>query len=249
MTARFLWGVKLQKFKYMRLAVMQPYLFPYIGYFQVLNAAEKFVILDDVTFIKRGWINRNQILLNGKPHLFSVPLVKASQNRAIKQTKILYETNWQANLLKTLEQAYKKAPLFSPVMEMVSSVISRKYVYISDMALDSVKETCAYLDIRTAIVDSSEIYQNDTLKGEDRIIDICLRENASMYINTAGGRELYRAENFERHNIKLRFINFLPLTYKQFGDSFEPFLSVIDVLMFKEKLEVKELLERYTLEI
>jgi len=233
----------------MKLAVMQPYLFPYIGYLQMINAVDKFVVLDDVTFIKRGWINRNQILLNYKPHLFTVPLVKASQNKIIKQTKISYDPNWQSNLLKTLEQAYKKAPFFSPVMEIVSSVISKKYTYISEMALCSIKKTCGYLGIETTIIDSSEIYRNEALKGESRIIDICLRENVSMYINTANGKELYQAENFERHNIELRFINVLPHTYKQFGNSFEPFLSVIDILMFKNKAEIIELLEEYALEM
>ena len=232
----------------MKLAVMQPYLFPYIGYLQMINAVNKFVILDDVAFIKRGWINRNHILLNNKSHLFTVPLVKVSQNKIIKETKISYDRNWQSSLLKTLEHAYKKAPFFSPVMEMVSSVINQKDVYISEMALNSIKKTCGYLGIETTIINSSELYQNDTLKSENRIIDICLRENVSMYINAMNGRELYRAENFKRHNIELRFINALPQSYKQFGNSFEPSLSVIDILMFKDKIEVKELLEHYTLE-
>lgn len=232
----------------MKLAVMQPYLFPYIGYFQLISAVEKFVILDDVAFIKRGWINRNQILLNNKPHLFSVPLEKVSQHKTIKQTKISYDTNWQSNLLKTFEQAYKKAPSFLPVMELVSSVINRKYIYISEMALRSIKEICEYLGIETTIIDSSEVYQNNELKGESRIVDICLHENVSMYINSAGGRELYKIENFKQHGIEFRFIKVLPHSYKQFGNSFEPFLSVIDILMFNDKLKAKGLLEQYTLE-
>lgn len=230
----------------MKLAVMQPYIFPYIGYFQLINAVEKFVILDDVNFIKRGWINRNQILLNNNPYLFTIPLEKISQNNTIKQTKISYATNWQSNLLKTLEQAYKKAPLFYPVMELVSSAINEKYVYISELAVRSIKEICEYLNIGTTIIDSSEIYQNNYLTGENRIVDICLRENASVYINAAGGRELYRTENFKQHNIELKFINTLSHSYKQFGKPFQPFLSIIDVIMFNDKHETKEMLNLYT---
>ena len=231
----------------MKLAVMQPYIFPYIGYFQLIRSVDKFVFLDDVNFIKRGWINRNRILLGEKSFLFTIPLNKISQHTPINQTEISHDTDWQSKLLKTFEQAYKKAPQFMPVMEIISPILRGKYKYISELAVSSVKAVSNYLTIETKFTDSSEIYRNNELKGENRIIDICLKEKTSIYINAAGGRELYEPENFDRKGIELRFINSAPCIYRQFGMDFQSNLSIIDVLMFNERDDVRNFLGNYTL--
>src|SRR5690554_5438915 len=124
----------------MRIAVMQPYLFPYIGYFQLIQAVDKFVFYDDVNFIKKGWINRNRILINNKDLSFSVPLNKVSQNKTINETFLNLDTfeEWKEKFIKTIGQNYKKAPYFDGVSEVINNILNTKCNTISDLAIESV---------------------------------------------------------------------------------------------------------------
>lgn len=232
----------------MKIAIMQPYLFPYIGYFQLMNAVDKFVILDDVNFVKRGWINRNRILVNGKAHLFTIPLKGASQNKNIKDIQISDEENRRDKLLKTIKLNYKKAPFFSQdVSQLVKSIISSQEKLISRMIVKSIEKINNYLNIKTIIIESSDIYNNLHLKREDRIIDICLQEKASHYINLIGGKDIYSKEAFLQKGIILHFLQPELVSYKQFDNEFIPGLSIVDVLMFNGKSDVKQFLKCYTL--
>jgi hypothetical protein len=231
----------------MRLAIMQPYLFPYIGYFQLVNAVDKFVAYDDVTFIKQGWINRNNILLNGKAFMFTVPLVSASSNTLIYDTRISEKSDWRSKFLKTVVQAYKKAPLFEPTYALLESIINQQTEYISALATHSLKKISTYLGIPTEIQDSSREYGNNEFAAQDRIIDICKREKADHYVNPSGGKELYDTQVFREHGIQLNFINTPKMQYTQFSGEFVPWLSIIDVLMFNNPEAAKELVDSYEL--
>jgi len=190
----------------MKLAIMQPYLFPYIGYFQLIKVVDKFVILDDVNFIKKGWINRNRILVNRREYLFSVPLKHASQNKLIKDVQISNEIDWKNKLIKTIELSYKKAPYFNEVIMLIKDIILYDEDNLSKYILNSLIQLNKYLAIATKIVPTSVIYNNSHLTGQKKIIDICLQENATHYINTIGGKELYDLNIFANHGIKLSFI-------------------------------------------
>lgn len=229
----------------MKIAIMQPYFFPYIGYFQLINAADKFVVYDDVTFIKQGWINRNNILLNGKSFLFTIPLKDASSYKAIRETETSDNGKWKSKLLKTFEQAYGKAPNYDKVVSLIRDVLSGEEKTIAAMALESIKAVCAYVGIDTPIVETSSLYFNNHLQSRARVIDICKRENATEYLNPIGGVELYSKEEFERENLKLGFVKSKPSSYKQFNDEFVPWLSTIDVLMFNSPDEIRDLLGQY----
>lgn len=231
----------------MTLAVMQPYVFPYIGYYQLIQAVDKFVVYDDVAFIKQGWINRNNILLNNQKHLFFVPVKGISSFKKINETAIDYQFDWTKKMLLTMEQSYKKAPQFENVFPIIQNILIEKKENIAALAIDSVIEVCAYLDIKTNIQKTSQHYGNEHLKGKDRVIDICKKEYASHYINPIGGQELYDATDFLKHNIQLNFIKTNYIQYKQFNNEFVPWLSIIDVLMFNPKEDVKILLNNYEL--
>jgi len=233
----------------MKAAVMQPYFFPYIGYFQLLAAVDVFVILDDVNFIKRGWINRNNILLRGAPHLFSLPLEKASQNRLICETKLNFSNKDKDKFLKTIQVAYKKATHYSKFYEVLESIIWYDDVDLTSFIHNSFDVVCSYLDVDAKIVRSSKLDKNDSLKAQERIIEICKIVGADLYINPPGGKELYVDSDFEKNNINLKFIvtNLNSVAYKQFGSNFVPRLSFIDVLMFNSKDEIKEMLQQYHL--
>jgi len=228
----------------MKLAIMQPYIFPYIGYFQLINAADKFVFYDDVTFIKQGWINRNNILLNGKKYLFTIPVKNISSFAAINETYVSDKPfSWGKKLLSTFTQAYNKAPFFNEVFPLIEKVMSgSSNQSISSVAKDSIISVMQYLNMQTEIVESSSIYNNSELKSEERIIDICQKENADTYINAPGGMALYQAKHFEVIKTILSFLEVVLERYHQFENEFVPGLSIIDVLMFNSVEEVRSML-------
>lgn len=231
----------------MKLAIMQPYLFPYIGYFQLINAVDTFVIYDDVNFIKKGWINRNSILVNNKNFLFSASLKEVSQNKRINEILINTNTNWQNELLKTIEYSYKKAPCFNAVFPIIKSVLNQNETNLARFITYSLQTIAQYLTIKTNFIISSEIEKNNDLKGQDKIIEICKKCNATIYINAIGGIELYNKKDFLQQNIQLHFIKTNPIAYTQFKNEFVPWLSIIDVLMFNDVEKVKVMLNNYDL--
>ncbi len=226
---------------------MQPYILPYIGYFQLINAVDKFVIYDDVNFIKRGWIHRNNILVNNSANMFSVPLSKPSQNSLINEVELGDWKPWKEKFLKTTLQSYKKAPHFEDVFLLLERTFSGGETHIGQLAHRSIKEVCNYLEISTEIEPSSEIYRNKELKGQERILNICLKEKAAHYINPTGGRDLYDKNFFVENGVTLNFIEAEKVIYPQLKNEFVPWLSIVDVLMFNDVKSAKDLLEKYTL--
>ncbi|MBF8964217.1 WbqC family protein [Pontibacter sp. FD36] len=231
----------------MKIAIMQPYLFPYIGYFHLLHAVNRFIIYDDVTYIKQGWINRNNILVNGKASLFTVPLVGASSNKLIYDINVGNLTRWSNSFYKTIEQNYKKAPNYEVTLKLIQDIIESDYESISELCFNSLEQIMRYLKINTEIVATSRIYNNQNLSSQDRVLDICMKEQASHYINPIGGAELYSKEAFLKSGIKLHFIKSHLSEYKQLKNEFIPWLSIIDILMFNSQEETQLMLNQYEL--
>lgn len=226
---------------------MQPYIFPYLGYYQLINCVDKFIFYDDVNFIKNGWINRNNILVNGQKHLFSIPLKNQSSNKKILEIEIDQSKKWSDKLLNTIYHSYIKAPHFDETYTLIKRIISSRNSKISDISRDSIIEISNYLDIQTELVISSEYYNNSHLSSSDRIINLCSNERATCYVNLFGGIDLYNKANFASNNIELNFLKPVLYEYSQFGLNFLPGLSMIDVLMFNSKLQIREMLNQYEL--
>ena len=231
----------------MTIAIMQPYIFPYVGYFQLINAVDKFIIYDDVNFINKGWINRNNVLVSGQAHLFTIPLKDASQNKLINEVQVSKSEPWQKKFLKTLQQSYQKAPYYQKVFVLIEEIVNLDVETIYDLTFEALVRTCNYMEIKTEIVASSSIYQNTHLKGQERILDICKQEGADHYINPIGGMELYDKVKFEKEGIKLNFIKSVSCPYNQFKNAFVPWLSIIDILMFNDPEAIREQLKAYEL--
>src|SRR5258708_10595741 len=231
----------------MKIAVMQPYFFPYMGYFQLIYAVDKFIIYDDVNYINRGWINRNNVLVNGKPFLVTLPLKEASQNKKIREIAVTDDRKAIDKLLKTIATNYKRAPYFEPVYELVHQIFDHSTKSVAEFNLRQLKSVCRYIEINTKIEDSSVFYNNAHLKGEDRIVDICVCESARVYINPIGGVELYHRNLFEEKDIKLFFLKTTMTEYSQFDNPFIPGLSIIDVLMFNSVDQIKMMLKQFQL--
>jgi hypothetical protein len=229
---------------------MQPYCFPYIGYFQLVNAVETFIFLDDVSFIKQGWINRNRILINGEPGWIIFPCQKISSYKSIKDTKLLGNESWKNKELRKIELAYRRAPFFGEVMPLLEKCFFCGHDDIASFASFGVIEVMNYLGTKPQFMWTSETF-GETLElgGAERLIAILRQNNAEMYVNPIGGKSIYSRDEFERAGIELRFLKSdETIQYRQFReDNFVPWLSIIDVLMFNERKAVRSLLSKFSL--
>lgn len=229
-----------------KIAIMQPYAFPYLGYFQLVHAVDTFVFYDDVHFIKRGWVNRNKILVNGEETLFSIPLAKASQNKLIKDTMLQSDSKWLDPFYRTLEQHYGKAPQFEAVFPLVRKILDKPHKTIADVAIDSIQTIANYLEISTDFEVSSKNYpETQGLEKADRLIAMTKKKGYNMYLNPSGGTDLYEKHYFWQQGVQLFFIENELVPYRQFRNPPVKGLSIIDVLMFNTKKETGQLMEHY----
>lgn len=231
----------------MKLGIMQPYFIPYIGYWQLLNAVDKYVIYDDVNYIKGGWINRNRILINGKPQYFNIPMHRTSQNKLINELIVNNDPGVIRKNLKTIEMAYKKAPYFNDVYPLMDKVLNCNKENLAEYITDSIRYICEYLDIKTELIVSSELHKDCSLRAEEKLLSICDILHATDYYNAIGGRELYTFEDFQKKGIRLSFVKTNPFQYQQFHNDFVNNLSILDVMMFNSKERMGELLNEFTL--
>ena len=227
----------------MKLGIMQPYFMPYIGYFQLMKAVDKYVVYDDVNYIKGGWANRNHILINGEKEMFTVTLQKASQNKLFNEIAIGDDFK---KLMKTLQMNYSRAINFDQTMVLMERIISFPNKQLAVFIANSFREILSYLSVETEILMSSEIPKDNSLRGKDKIIQICEILGADTYYNAVGGKNLYDQEEFREHGITLNFVDSLPQVYSQLHTrEFVSGLSMIDVLMNNTKDKVNSLLESY----
>jgi len=229
-----------------KVGVMQPYFFPYIGYYQLVHAVDTFVFYDDVNYINRGWINRNRILINGQPSYLTVSLQGASQNRQIRDIAL---ADNRPQLLRSIEHTYQKAPFYAEAMVPIREVLTRPVEHIGELAMHSVTAVFEYLGVvREFLVSSERFAETKGLPRAERLIAITKACGSQHYINAAGGAELYAKDHFLQHDVQLQFLRPILLPYTQFGGEFVPGLSMIDVLMFNSREECLSRLAQYHLE-
>jgi len=232
---------------------MQPYIFPYLGYYQLVTAVDTFVFFDDVNFINKGWINRNNVLLQNEAYRFTIPLKKVSQNKLINEVEISDYAKWSKEFLKLIALNYKKAPNFSFCYSWLENFFAGKdYSLISELASDSVRSIAQLLDLPVKFIFSSALdYKTEMgTDGQDKVLQICRILGAKTYINPKNGEALglYNNEKFGQENLELYFINMEEVTYPQFQkEKFVPYLSILDVLMFNNLEQVRSLLAKYTI--
>lgn len=233
----------------MKVAIMQPYFLPYIGYFQLMQSCEIFVLYDNVKYTKRGWINRNRFLLNGSDSMFSLPLAKGSDALEIRQRQ-LAESFEPKKIMSQFEGAYRKAPYYKQVKPYLTEIINHPAVDLFGYLLHSIKIVARLLDIRCDLVVSSTLDIDHTLRCEDKVLAICEQLGTTTYINSIGGKDLYDPMSFEARGIDLRFLHSRSLVYPQYGQPFVPNLSIVDVLMFNPLELVRHwVCEGYDLEL
>lgn len=231
----------------MKVGIMQPYFLPYIGYWQLMNAVDKYIVYDDVNYIKKGWINRNRILVNGAPKYINILVDDASQNKKIYETRVLNDFKHIDKCLRMIELSYKKAPYFIEVFPLMENILRCSEENIVAYLMNTFNIISHYLDIRTELILSSKIDKDCSLRGQEKILDICESLGATEYYNAIGGQKLYCANDFEKRGMKIKFLKTNDIVYQQFNNEFQPNLSILDVMMFNSREEIKNLLTEYIL--
>lgn len=233
----------------MKTGIMQPYFLPYIGYWQLLNAVDKFVVYDNIQFTTKSWIRRNRILENTKDALFTIPLKSDSDYLDICDRSVSdqYFNKDSGKIIRKIKDAYRKAPYFDEAMPIIEKCFLYQEKNLFTFIFNSIQIISEYLGITTEIIVSSHIEMNHSLKNQERVLEICRKLSTSVYINPIGGLELYDSESFKSNGIDLKFIKSNNVEYKQYDNEFVPNLSIIDVMMFNSSDEVKKMLNMYEL--
>jgi hypothetical protein len=231
----------------MRLAIMQPYFLPYIGYFQLIGAVDVFVVYDNIKYTKKGWINRNRLLRSGKDAMFSLPLKKDSDFLDVRARELATDFN-RDKLLNQFKAAYAGAPYFAQTYPLLERIVRCDRRNLFEYIHHAILSVCEHLGLTTPIRISSEIAIDHSLKAQDKVLALCERMGADSYVNASGGMELYAKDEFRARSIELRFIRSIPFEYPQLDREFVPWLSIVDVMMFNSPGELGTLVrERFEL--
>jgi hypothetical protein len=226
----------------MRVSIMQPYLFPYIGYFQLMAACDLFVAADDAQLTRRGWINRNRILVNDAPFRVTMPVATASHRLPINARQYVFQNRLALRFRHRLMRAYRRAPFFDTAMDIVDDALDCADPNVATFNVRALRCVARRLGIHTPVRLASDVSRKDGLSGQALVIDRCLRLGASQYLNPIGGRALYDEAVFAEAGIELRFVEPSVPFYSQFGARPVPSLSIIDVLMFNDLESTRRML-------
>lgn len=233
----------------MKVAIMQPYLLPYIGYWQLMNAVDVFVVYDNIQFTRKGWIHRNRMLQNGKDEYFSLPLKKDSDYKDVVERYLSDGAEIEMlKLIRRIEGNYKKAPYFKEIYPLINQVFSNSERNLFRFIYDSMAIIKEKLNISTKFIVSSEIDIDHTLKSQNKVIAICGALNATTYLNPIGGVELYQKEVFQQQGIELQFLKSKLDAYEQFGKNFLAGLSIMDIMMFNSEVRTINMLNEFDLQ-
>lgn len=227
-----------------KIAAMQPYLFPYLGYFQLINAVDEFVLGDVLQYEKESWINRNKILVNGQPMLFSFPLKKDRFDASIREKQFADSiAGDREKLLKTIKNSYSRAPNFAAFFPLLEEIILFPVASLADYAENSIRRICRYAGITTPIRLASELSLPLRMDKQERVVQTVKALNGGMYVNPISGATLYREAYFRERGLQLRFHRMGDVKYRQLKEPFTPNLSIIDVLMFNDPFSLRQMLD------
>lgn len=227
---------------------MQPYFLPYIGYFQLIKSVDEFILYDNIQYTKKGWINRNRILVNGSDRLITLPVKKDSDYLNVVDREISDTWNTdKKSLLNLIKSSYSKAPYFKETYELLEECLAVEHTNLFEFIHQTLLKINRYVEIETPITISSSISIDHSLKSEEKVLSLCKAVGGTMYINAIGGQHLYSKDRFAAHKIQLQFIKSDTIQYSQFSNNFVPWLSIVDVLMFNSKQDIIRYLNSYTL--
>ena len=229
----------------LKVAIMQPYFLPYIGYWQLMKYVDIFVVYDNIKYTKKSWIRRNRFLLNGKPEIYSLPLKQDSDHLDIRDRELSKNFRTQKlKLVRRLESAYQTTENFKEGKTLLTKIFECTEENLFLFINKSIENIRSYLGLKNLLVISSTLDIPTCFKGQDRVIAICKELGATDYINPIGGKFLYSKKAFNSEKIRLHFHKTQSLHYQQFEHKFVHNLSIIDPIMFLGVESVKVLLSK-----
>lgn len=231
-----------------KIAIMQPYFFPYIGYFLLINQADKFIFFDTPQYIRRGWVNRNRILKSKTDITYiTVPVKKSSRDTTIMNTEIDYSNNWRETILGQLVFYKKLAPNYNNVIDLVKSLLENKVSTISELNIYTTIEICKYLNIDSSFDTFSQmsISLPKINEPDEWALYITKELGYQIYLNPPGGISFFDVNKYTRENIELQFLKATLEPYIQKIGHFESGLSILDIMMFNSEKEIKSMLNNF----
>lgn len=230
---------------------MQPYFFPYLGYFQLINLTEKWIVFDDVNYIKRGWMNRNRVL---KPErqdwqYLRFPVEKFSRGTKIKDIKIKNNENWKSKIIRQLEHYEDVAPYYNETINVIKGAFNTDTESLTKLNSRCLEKVCDFLKIEFSYsISSQNNYDySDVDNSDEWALEISKQENADMYINPIGGKDFFEPRKYRDNDIEIKFLKIGDIKYSQKNSEFISNLSIIDVMMFNSRKEIKDMLNNYRL--
>ena len=229
----------------MKVAVMQPYFFPYIGYFQLMHAVDCFVIFDDVQYIERGWVNRNLVRLDDRAIWLTLPVWKAARHLRINERSYALDDQTRGDVLRRIQACYSRSSNHTEMGALVATIMESSESNVARFNGHLLRVIAGVLGIDCAIVYASETADCGTLRGVERILELCRVLGATHYVNAIGGKALYDEAAFSMQGIKLSFLS----------SKIEPpilregpqHLSIIDTLMTHPVSTIRSMLTHHEL--
>ncbi len=233
----------------MKIAIMQPYFFPYVGYFSLIKHTEKFILFDTVQFIRHGWIDRNRVLKQNDGWIYvQVPILNKGRDVKIIDLKIDNNQDWKNKIFSQLKHYKKTAPYYFKVIHLLNEIFLFEYDSIVLLNLQILKSICAYLNIENHIEIFSDMnLKIDEVKSPDEwALNICKSLNTiSEYWNPPGGISFFDKLKYNKEGIELKFCSVILKDYNQKRSNFVNGLSIIDVMMFNSPEEINLMLDQY----
>ncbi len=231
----------------MTICIMQPYFFPYLGYYQLVSNTNIFIFYNDVNFVERGWINRNYILMNKQKGLITIPLKKASSNKKINEIEILSDKKIFNKILRTIELNYSSAPNFKQGFVILKEIFDKGSNTIDQLAITSIDSVFKYLDLPFDYELSSNIDYDRTSTKVDKIVEISKNYNVDTIYFPPGSTSLYSDRDFSRRGLKSKVIHPVFKEYSQRlpNDQFIPGLSMLDLIMNNDKNKLLGMLQSF----
>lgn len=229
---------------------MQPYFFPYLGYYALIKRTDQFILFDTPQFMRHSWIERNRIINQQGGDLYiKVPLKKHHQTTPINHIEINNESNWREKIFAQLAVYKKKAPYYDPVLRLIEEAISIDTSSITKLNKSIIEKSCAYMNIPIdcKIWSELDIEIPCATEPDEWALNICLALGANHYINPRSGSDFFNRLKYNNKDIQLQFLEIEISAYSQFGESFIPFLSIIDVLMFNDVGSIQKMLDQIIL--
>jgi hypothetical protein len=216
----------------MKGTILQPTYLPWIGYFEMIDSTDIYIVFDHVQFEKKSWQQRNKIKTSNGVIWLSVPIKREKRETRICDIKISYdhgnplEKHW-----RTITLVYKKAPYFNEYRSIFEKIYSKEYNHLSDLNVAIIKKICNVLGIKTKIVLSSMLNLNDKNMGKtEKVVNLCKKVDITHLYDAKGAKEFIDDSIFHKEGISITFQHFEHPVYKQLWGNFIPYLSVIDLL-------------------